>query len=77
MSVSGVGSAPTVASFQPSQTAATNTRAADGDYQTRSSQTSQTKDSDGDYKGLNATASAATLSSNGVQAALTSLQTRK
>ena len=73
MSVSGVGSASNP--IIPAAQATTSVlRAADGDYKTRNSHTAQTKDADGDYKSLNTSSSAATVSSGGVQAALSALK---
>ncbi len=63
---SPTSSAP--ASLQSTNNA--NSRAADGDYKVRSANTSQVKDSDGDYKPK----TAASLSSVGVQAALSTLK---
>ena len=71
MSVSSIGSTPAVQQQSP---VSSTSRAADGDYTAKTAGTSQTKDSDGDYKPVSATSSAATTSTSGVQAALSSLQ---
>jgi hypothetical protein len=67
MSISAVGSAPSMPNVQQA-------RALDGDHKTASSQTVKTKDSDGDFKSISASSSPSSVSSNGVQAALTSLK---
>jgi hypothetical protein len=74
MSVSLVGSSTNVPSMQSHATtkAANSTkRAADGDYVAPGAGTSKVKDSDGDYK---PTATAQTMSSSSVQAAISNLK---
>jgi len=67
MSISAVGSTSNVAIVPQA-------RAIDGDHKAASSQTVKSKDSDGDYKPISTSSSASSVSSNGVQAALTSLK---
>ncbi len=75
MSVSLVGSSTNIPAMQSpaaTKTASNSTkRAADGDYTAPGAGTSKVKDSDGDYK---PTATAQTMSSNSVQAAISNLK---
>jgi len=75
MSVSLVGSSTNIPSMQnhsTTKTAANSTkRAPDGDYPAPGTGTSKIKDSDGDYK---PTATAQTMSSSSVQAAISNLK---
>ena len=75
MSVSLVGSSTNVPSMQShatTKTAANSTkRAPDGDHAAPGAGTSKVKDSDGDYK---PTATAQTMSSSSVQAAISNLK---
>ena len=68
MSISAVGSTSNIANGQQA-------RAIDGDHKTAGSHTVKSKDSDGDYKPISTSSSASSVSSNGVQAALTTLKT--
>jgi hypothetical protein len=67
MSISAIGSTSNVANVQQA-------KAIDGDHKTAGAQTVKSKDSDSDYKPINTSSSASSESSNGVQAALTSLK---